>query len=132
LFNPSYWQTVLYFPVDTVDSTLLCTTCYESDSLTVDWPGAFPLASTVQSLDQTIVSYYNTTYGTGTASDLDFFIQGSVGYKTVWQPSGVGVAGDEYDIYNTPEPGTIVLLGSSLALLSGVFLKRRRTAGRAA
>jgi hypothetical protein len=38
----------------------------------------------------------------------------------------------EFDIYNIPEPGTIALLGSGLALLGGAFLKRRRTAGRAA
>lgn len=115
MFNQSYWQTVLYFPGDRGGG-------YTSDTLTVEWPGAFPSVAVVQSFNGPIETFYGLT-------DSDFFIQASAGYETVYQPSSPG---DVYDIYATPEPGTIVLLGSSLALLSGVVLKRRRTAGRAA
>jgi hypothetical protein len=52
---------------------------------------------------------------------------------TQYAPTGPdGSINQVYNVYDLPEPGTIVLLGSSLALLSGVVLKRRRTAGRAA
>jgi len=118
LFDESYWRTVLYFPGDQ-DGGLT------SHTLDVYWPGAFPLASVAQNTDQTIVDYYNLTYGSGSASISDFFMQASTGSETVY------LGRDTYDIY-TPEPGTIALLGSGLALLGGAFLKRRRTAGRAA
>ena len=120
LFDESYWQTVLYFPGDQGSGLL-------SDTLDVYWLGAFPLASIAQSNDQTIVDYYNNLPGgAGSASISDFFIQASTEYeKTVY------LGENEYDVY-IPEPGTIVLLGSSLVLLGGAVLKRRRTAGRAA
>src|SRR5271157_1202440 len=82
--------------------------------------GALPAASTVQSYDQAL-------YGVGI--DSDFFIQYTPP-ETVYQPCGPGCS-DEYDVY-LPEPGTILLLGSGLAMLGGVVLKRRRAAGRAA
>ena len=119
LFDESYWQTVLYFPGDQGSGLL-------SDTLDVYWLGAFPLASVAQNTDQTIVDYYNNLPGgAGSASISDFFMQASTGSETVY------LGRDTYDIY-TPEPGTIALLGSGLALLGGAFLKRRRTAGRAA
>jgi hypothetical protein len=116
LFNESLWQTVLYFQ-GTQDFG------YGSDYLTVYSAGMFPLASTVK-------DFNNGLYPS--SADSAFFIQ-SAGLMTQYAPTGPdGSTNQLYDIYTTPEPGTMVLLGSSLALLGGVFLKRRRTAGRAA
>jgi hypothetical protein len=121
LFNRSLWETVLYFPAVNVLSTV-------SDSLTVDWPGAFPAASTVQNYDEFLYPGF---------PDAGFFIQYTPP-ETVWVPNGPcdddgGVpCSNEYDIYATPEPGTMLLLGSGLAMLGGVLLKKRRTAGGAA
>jgi hypothetical protein len=131
LFNRSLWQTVLYFPGDQGATYLPAPepAYIFSDSLTVYWPGAFPTVSDVHTVNDPLVSYYG-------ASDSDFFIQYTPPL-TVYQPGnpcptqGQSPCSDEYDIY-TPEPGTMVLLGSSLVLLSGVVLRRRKTAGRVA
>jgi hypothetical protein len=115
LFNEGLWQTVLYFQ-GTKDAGS------GSDYLTVYWAG-FPGASTVQTFDENL--YPGNP-------DSAFFIQ-SAGLMTQYAPTGPdGSINQVYNVYDLPEPGTIVLLGSSLALLSGVVLKRRRTAGRAA
>jgi len=113
LYNENLWETALYWPGDQGGG-------FASDTLDVYWTGAFPAASTVQSYDQAL-------YGVGI--DSDFFIQYTPP-ETVYQPCGPGCS-DEYDVY-LPEPGTILLLGSGLAMLGGVVLKRRRAAGRAA
>jgi hypothetical protein len=89
----------------------------------VDWQGAFPVVSVVQTEDTLMENYYNTTYGPGTASDSSFLVA-STPNEAVYDPAGT----DQYDIYLLPEPGTMVLLGSSLALLSGLVLRRRRAA----
>lgn len=113
LYNQSLWQTVLFSPGDRGAG-------YTSDTLTVYWPAAFSLiADNVQTYDENL-------YGTG--SDSGFFIPATPP-ETVYTPD---LNEYEYDIYNTPEPGTIALLGFGLALLGGAVLKRRRTAGRAA
>ena len=113
LYNQSLWQTVLFSPGDQGAG-------YTSDRLTVYWPAAFSLiADNVQTYDENL-------YGTG--GDSGFFIQATPP-ETVYIPDSNEY---EFDIYNIPEPGTIALLGSGLALLGGAFLKRRRTAGRAA
>ena len=128
LFNQSFWQTVLYFP-GTLEGG------YSAESLSVYWPGAFPSAAVVQGFNGLVEAYYAGPPNFVTVQDSDFFIQAGAGYETVYQPNGPctdGPCSDEYDIYSTPEPGTIVLLGSSLALLCGVVLRRRRTVGRAA
>ena len=90
LFDESYWQTVLYFPGDPGGGLA-------SDTLDVYWPGAFPLASIVQSTDQGIADVYNLMYGAGTVSLSDFVMQASTGYETVY------LGENEYDIYNTPD-----------------------------
>ena len=110
LLNQNLWEAVLYWPGDQDAGTA-------SDSLTVYWPGAlaFPTVSTVLNFDDNL-------YG---PPDSAFFIQ-STGAETVY------AATNEYDIYNTPEPSTMLLLGFELALLGGVVLRRRRGARRAA
>jgi hypothetical protein len=123
LFNESLWQTVLFFPGDQGGG-------YSSDLLGVYWAGAFPAVAVVQGTNDIMEDYYNTTYGAGTATDSSFFIQ-STGLETVYAPNGPctdGPCTDEYDINIIPEPGTMVLLGFGLALLSGVVLRRRLTA----
>ena len=122
LFNQSLWQTVLFFPGDQGGG-------YSSDILGVYWAGAFPAVAVVQGTNDIMENYYNTTYGAG-ATDSSFFIQ-STGFETVYAPNGPcddGPCTDEYDINIIPEPGTMVLLGFGLALLSGVVLRRRLTA----
>jgi hypothetical protein len=113
LFNQSLWRDVLYFVGDQEAG-------YTSDNLWVYWNAAlFPSAAIVQTYDQ-------NRYGA--SNDAQFFVQYNPAGATTFTPD----ANHEYDIYGTPEPGSMVLLGSSLALLSGVFLRRRRTAGRSA
>jgi hypothetical protein len=114
LYNQSLWDTVLFWPGDQAGG-------YGSDSLTVYWPGAFPTVSTVRTFDQNINDYYGDPF-----QDSDFFVQ-STGAETVYAPYT-----DEYDIISTPEPGAMLLLGSCLAMLGGVVLKRRGGARRAA
>ena len=112
LWNQSLWQTVLYFVGDQGSG-------YTSDVLWVYWqPKYFPSVAGVQSYDQ---NRYGTT------SDSSFFVQ--------YQPGQTVVALDAnhtYDLNYTPEPSSMVLLGSSLVLLGGAVLRRRRTAGRSA
>jgi hypothetical protein len=107
LYNESLWDTVLYFPSDPTQFA-----GYGSDSLTVYWPGTFPAASDVQTLDEDL-------YGSGT--DSYFFVQ-STGDVTVYSAYA-----NEYDVI-TPEPGVMLLLGFQLALAGGVILKMRRGA----
>jgi hypothetical protein len=123
LYNESLWKAVLFWPGDQASGS-------GSDSLTMYWPGAFPTASTVQTVDEFL-------YG-GPGSDSSFFVA-ATGSETVYAP-GEGDPGvtffNEYDIYttpvSTPEPGTMLLLCSGLAMLGGVVLRRRRGALRAA
>jgi hypothetical protein len=110
LLDQNLWVSVLFWPGDQDVGTA-------SDSLTVYWPGAFPSTSDVLTFDDNL-------YGTGI--DSEFFVQ-STGAETVY-----AAYPNEYDIISTPEPSAILLLGSCLAMLGGVVLKRRGGARRAA
>lgn len=114
-WDQSLWVAQLFFVGDYGSGN------YQSDSLAVSWSG-FSDRSTIESYNTNIWNYY---YGSGNYTESQWFVQ----YN--WPVTAYAVLNHEYDV-TIPEPGTIVLLGSSLALLSGVFLKRRRTAGRAA
>jgi hypothetical protein len=118
LYNESLWEAVLYFPGDYASGT-------QSDLLTVYYPGAFPSASTVQTLDESL-------YGAG--NDAENFVQ-ATGTETV--AGGNGSPGT-YDIYTpaaaTPEPSSLCLMFSGmlgLGLLAGVKGFRSPFAGRA-
>ena len=125
LYNESLWQTVLFFSGDFGGGLT-------SDNLTVYWPSAFPggFPATVQTYNDNILTAYGLT-----GDDSAFFIQFTPP-ETVYQPGApctdFSPCSNEYDIYTTPEPGTILLLASGLAMLGGVVLKRRRTARPAA
>ena len=123
LYNESLWQTVLFFSGDFGGGLT-------SDNLTVYWPSAFPTTSTVQTYNDNILTAYGLT-----GDDSAFFIQFTPP-ETVYQPGApctdFSPCSNEYDIYTTPEPGTVLLLASGLAMLGGVVLKRRRTARPAA
>ena len=110
LFNTSLWDTVLYFPGNQDAGAA-------SSALTVDWAGAFPTGSAVQSLDESL-------YGAG--ADSGFFVQ-ATGSETVF-------AADPYHTYNvfaptataTPEPSTFCLLFSGMLGLGFVVARRMR------
>jgi hypothetical protein len=128
LFNQSLWQTVLFFSGDYGGGLT-------SDNLTVYWPAAFPTGfpTTVQNYNDNIIGLYLSAYDL-TVPDSSFFIQYTPPL-TVYQPGApctdFSPCSDEYNI-GVPEPGTLLLLGSSLALLGGAVLRKRRSAGRAA
>jgi len=116
LYNESLWDTVLYWPGDQDAG-------YASDSLTVFEPGDFPSALAVQTFDDSIYDYY---YGPGNYEESDFFVE-ATGSETVYAPGP-----NEYDVYAAPESGTMPLLGTGLAMLGLVVLKKRRGAPQAA
>lgn len=115
LYNQSLWAAVLFWPGNQLDGTA-------SNSLTVYWPGAFPLATDVQSFDETL-------YGPGT--DSQFFVQ-STGSITVYAPGGPGT--NEYDIVVTPLPAALPLFATGLGALGlvGARRRKRKTAALAA
>jgi len=124
LYNESLWQTVLFFSGDFGGGLT-------SDNLTVYWPSAFPggFPATVQTYNDNILAAYSLV------GDDSLFFTSFTPPETIYQPGlpcGAFIpCSDEYDVY-IPEPGTILLLASGLAVLGGVVLRRRRTAGRAA
>jgi hypothetical protein len=115
LFNESLWDTVLYFPGDLAGGTA-------SDTLTVYWPGSFPSASTVRTLDETLYSRFGVL-------DSAFFTQATLPVTSV--------AGGTYNVNLStpsavPEPGTLTLLISGIIGLGLVAAAKRMKQGRAA
>ena len=110
LYNESLWDTVLYWPGDQDAGAA-------SDTLTVYEAGDFPSAATMQTFDENL-------YGTGI--DSEFFIE-ATGPETVDTPYP-----NEYDIYASPEPGSMPLLALGLAMLAGLIAVRRRAARQVA
>ena len=109
LWNQSLWDAVLYWPAD-ADAG------YASDELIVYYAGNpdFPSVLTVENYDQSL-------YGSGTDYDPSYFVQS--GDPAVYAP---GTYGGTYDIYPTPEPSSLLLLGSGLVGLAGVLRRKLR------
>jgi hypothetical protein len=118
LYNESLWETVLYWPGDTDGG-------YASKSLTVDWAGAFPDATTVQSFDQTVCLNDGYDAATCAASDSDFFIE-STGTETVYSAYP-----NTYNVIATPEPSSFLLLGTGLAMFGSLATRKRGAGGQA-
>jgi hypothetical protein len=100
LYNESLWDTVLFFPGDLNGGT-------QSDILTVLWPGSFPSATTVQSVDEGLYAKFGIL-------DTRYFAQATSPVTTI----GAG----NPEVYNVflstpsavPEPNSLILLISGM------------------
>ncbi len=110
LWDQSLWAAVLYFPGDTNEGT-------GSDEVTVYYAGVpdFPSAATVDAID------YAGEPSPGYFPDSVFFVQSG-------DPAVYGV-GDVYDIYPTPEPSSLFLLGTGLLGLAVVVFRKAKWPG---
>jgi hypothetical protein len=112
LWNQSLWAAVLYWPGDQYGG-------YASDSLTVYWAGntGFPAVSDVETFDENLSAFY------GGIPDSEFFVQSSYP-ETVYSAQA-----NEYDLYPTPEPSSLFLLGTGLFGLAVVVLRKVKSSG---
>jgi hypothetical protein len=111
LLNQNLWQAVLYFNPDINFGS-------GSDELTMYFAGAFPSVATVINFDQTEYA--------GGFPDSAFFVE-ATGNDTVYSP-----ALDSYEvIVATPEPSSLLLFGTGLAMLCA-FARRKRFVERLA
>jgi hypothetical protein len=110
LWNPSLWAAVLYWPGDQDAGTA-------SDSLTVYYAGnsGFPTVGDVQTFEDNL-------YGGGPGVDQYFFVQS--GNPAVYEPGS-----NDYDIYPTPEPSSLLLLGTGLLGMAVVVFRKAKPSG---
>jgi hypothetical protein len=110
LWNQSLWTTVLSWPGDQDARTA-------SDSLTVYYSG-FPSALTVQTFDENL-------WGSGPSVDPYFFVQtGSYPNPAVYDAGA-----NTYNIYPTPEPSSLLLLGTGILGLAVVVFRKAKSSG---
>jgi len=122
LFNQSLWDAVLFWPGDQDAGTA-------SDSLSVYWPTAFPLATDVLASDESLQASYLSLYDLSVPISA-FFVQ-STGYETVYAPNPDGLnGGNVYDVF-VPEPSSLSLFGAGLLSFFGFAAYRRRKQPRA-
>jgi hypothetical protein len=107
LYNPALWEAVLFFPGD-LDSG------FASDTLTVYWPGAFPSATTVRSVDEGLYSQFGVP-------DTLFFRQAAFPVTNVEGSFNVHLTSTS----TVPEPNSWVLAISGVLGL-GLFAGARR------
>jgi len=108
LFDQNLWAAVLYFPGDTNYGT-------GSDEVTVYYAGnpGFPSASIV---DASLYAEYSGYY-----PDSAFFVES--GDPAVFAGSNV------YNVYPTPEPSSLFLLGTGLLGLAFVAFRKAKSSG---